>query len=169
MIYVGIIAAIFLLEFCIKTLVEKKRKLNTTKPILGGKLLLRKHHNKGVVLNIGQEKPKVVAYISLGLCIGISLVALLFGNKGNKLMKTGLAMVLGGAYSNTYDRIFRTYVVDYFSFGVKNPFLRRIIFNLADFCIMVGAILVVIGGIGDENIGKRQICGTRDGGLGGPQ
>lgn len=169
MIYVGIIAVIFLLEFGIKTLVEKKGKLNSTKPILGGKLLLRKHHNKGVMLNIGQKRQKVVAGISLALCIGITLLALVFGNKCNQLIRTGLAMVLGGAYSNTYDRLFRTYVVDYISFGVKNPKLKRIVFNIADFCIMIGAILVVMGGIGDENIGKGQICGTSDGGFGSSQ
>lgn len=169
MIYAGIIATIFLLEFGIKTLVEKRRKLNTTKSLLGGKLLLRKHHNKGVMLNIGQNKPRVVAGISLVLCVGITVVALVFGKKCNKLVRTGLAMVLGGAYSNTYDRLFRTYVVDYISFGVKNPRLKRIVFNIADFCIMIGAILVVIGGIGDENIGKGQICGTSDGGFGSSQ
>lgn len=169
MIYVGIVAVIFFMEFCIKTLVEKKRKIDTTKPLLGGKLLLRRHHNKGALLNIGQKKPKLVACISFGLCIGMTMAALLFGSKGNKFFKTGMAMVLGGAYSNTYDRLFRTYVVDYFSFGVKNPFLRRIIFNIADFCIMIGAMLVVMGGIGDENISKGQICGTSDGGFGSPQ
>lgn len=169
MIYVGIVAGIFLLEFGIKTLVEKKKKLNTTKSLCGGKILFRKHHNKGIALNIGQEKPRLVAWVSFVLCIGITLVALVFGKRTNGLVKTGLSLLLGGAYSNTYDRLVRTYVVDYFSFGVKNPRLRRIIFNIADFCIMIGAILVVIGGIGDENIGKGQICGTSDGGLGSSQ
>ena len=82
-------------------------------------------------------------------------------------MKTGLSIVLGGAYSNTYDRLFRTYVVDYISFGVKNQKLRRVVYNIADFCIMIGTILVVIGGINNENIGEGQICGESDGGLGG--
>lgn len=169
MVYVGIVAGIFLLEFGIKTLVEKKRKLNTTKALCDGKILLRKHHNKGIVLNIGQETPRLVAWISFVLCMGITLVALIFGKKANKFVKSGLALLLGGAYSNTYDRLFRTYVVDYFSFGVKNARLRRIVFNIADFCIMIGTILVLIGGIGNENIGKGQICGTSDGGFGSPQ
>lgn len=169
MLYLGMIAAIFVLEFIIKTLVEKKGKLGTTKSLCGGKLLLRKHHNKGVMLNIGQKRQKVVAVLSLVLCIGMTLVALLFGDKCNKLVRLGISFLLGGAYSNTYDRLFRKYVVDYFSFGVKNEKLRRIVFNIADFCIMIGAILVVIGGIGNENIGEGQICGESDGGPGGSQ
>lgn len=169
MVYVGIAAGIFLLELGIKTLAEKKRKLNTTKAVCGGKLLLRKHHNKGIVLNIGQGKPKLVAWVSFVLCMGITLAALVLGKRASGLVKTGLALLLGGAYSNTYDRLFRTYVVDYFSFGVKNSRLRRIVFNIADFFIMIGAILVVIGGMCDENISKGQICGTSDGGFSSSQ
>lgn len=59
-------------------------------------------------------------------------------------MRTGLAMLLGGAYSNTYDRLRRKYVVDYVSFGVPVKRLRRIIFNISDFCIMIGAMITVI-------------------------
>lgn len=53
-------------------------------------------------------------------------------------------MILGGAYSNTYDRLFRKYVVDYVSFEVRNPRLRNIVFNLSDFGIMIGSCLLVI-------------------------
>ena len=169
MIYLGIIGGIFLLEAVIKMIVEKKGKIGVTKPVCGGKILLKKYHNKGFALNIGEKKQKYVAVISLILTVGVTAVSLLLGNRWNVLIKTGLSMVLGGAYSNTYDRLFRTYVVDYLSFGTKNDKLRRIVFNIADFCIMIGAILVVIGGISSENISKGQICGESDGGLGGSQ
>lgn len=169
MLYLGIVAGIFVLEFVIKTIVEKKGKIGTTKEVCGGKLLLRKHHNKGIMLNIGQKRQQMVAYISLVLCIVVSLVALFLGKRGSKLLNIGLSILLGGAYSNTYDRIYRKYVVDYFSLGVKNEKLRRIIFNLSDFCIMIGAILAIIGGISHENISEGQICGTSDGGFSSPQ
>lgn len=169
MLYLGIIATIFALEFLIKTIVEKKGKIGTTKELFGGKLLLRKHHNKGIMLNIGQKRQKIVAYVSLVLCVAVSLVTLAFGKKGSKLLNIGLSILLGGAYSNTYDRLYRKYVVDYFSLGVKNQKLRRIVFNLSDFCIMIGAILAIIGGISHENIGEGQICSTSDGGFSSPQ
>ncbi len=169
MLYLGIIVAIFVLEFVVKTIVEKKGKIGTTKEVCGGKLLLRKHHNKGIMLNIGQKRQQVVAYISLVLCIAVSLVALFLGKKGSKLLNIGLCIMLGGAYSNTYDRLCRKYVVDYFSLGVKNQKLRQIVFNLSDFCIMIGAILAIIGGMSHENIGEGQICSTCDGGFSGPQ
>ena len=61
------------------------------------------------------------------------------------MMKTGLALLLGGALSNTYDRLKRKYVVDYFSFGVKWKRLRNIVFNISDFCILAGTLLTVLG------------------------
>lgn len=155
MIYLGITGTIFLLEMVVKTIIEKKGKMGVTKPICGGKILLKKFHNKGFALNFGEKQQRVVAYISLVVCICLTGISLLFGSGWNGMIKTGLSMVLGGAFSNTYDRLFRKYVVDYFSFGVKNKRLQRIVFNLADIFIIIGAIVVMIGGIYHENIGKR--------------
>ena len=57
-------------------------------------------------------------------------------------MRLGL---LGGAFSNAYDRLKRGYVVDYFSLNLKWEPLRRVVFNISDFCILIGAMLVAIG------------------------
>ena len=56
--------------------------------------------------------------------------------------KLGLTMVLGGALSNTYDRVFRGYVVDYFSFNVKWKKLSSVIFNIADLFIFIGSLMM---------------------------
>lgn len=53
-------------------------------------------------------------------------------------------MLLGGAFSNTYDRCRRKYVVDYFSFGVKWKRLSRIVFNISDFGIILGALTAAL-------------------------
>ena len=39
----------------------------------------------------------------------------------------------------------RKYVVDYVSFGVKWKRLRNVVFNLSDFCIIIGALLTALG------------------------
>ena len=57
------------------------------------------------------------------------------------------SLLLGGAFSNTYDRLKRKYVVDYFSFGVKWEPLRAIVFNISDFCILIGALIIAIKGM----------------------
>lgn len=114
--------------------------------LFGGRILLRKYHNKGAMLNMGQNRSRVVAVVSVAMSLLLSLVFLLsLGQRGNVLLRTGLAFLLGGAFSNTYDRLKRQYVVDYFSFNVKWKRLRKIIFNISDFCIIIGALFIVLG------------------------
>jgi len=145
MIYILIIALIFTADYLIKNYIEKNEKDNTTRKILGGALLIRKHHNRGFVLNKASNSQSLVAAVSLGLAVFCTLIFVVtLGNKGSALLNTGLALLLGGGYSNTYDRLKRKYVVDYFSFGVPIQSIRRIIFNFSDICIMIGAMISVI-------------------------
>lgn len=144
--YIVLILGIFGVEFGIKEYVEKHKTQGVTEQKLKGLLLIRKHHNKGAFLNAGESKRKVVAALSVVLSIATTAVFVCtFSAAGKELLKWGLALLLGGAYSNTYDRLVRKYVVDYFSFNVPVKGIRRIIFNIGDFCIMIGAMLSVLG------------------------
>lgn len=148
MIYAVIAVLIFCLDMVIKNWVERERKEGEEEEIWNGRLLLRKHHNRGAFLNVGEHRRKLVAFASVLLTLGITVLFLVtFSMKGNGILKTGLAFLLGGSYSNTYDRLHRKYVVDYVSFPVKNKAIRRIIFNISDFFIMIGALCMVIGSL----------------------
>lgn len=82
--------------------------------------------------------------LSLILTIALTILYILtLGKAGKGLLKWGLTLLLGGAYSNTYDRLVRKYVVDYVSFRVPGR-LKKVIFNIGDFCIMIGALLCVL-------------------------
>lgn len=136
---------LFITDGIIKLFVEKKGKKEVIKPLLGGKLFLRKYHNTGAMLGAGAKRPKRIALLSIiftAFMTGVYVATL--GYKGQGMLKTGLALLLGGAYSNTYDRLRRKYVVDYISFGVKGK-LKNVIFNISDFGIILGAGLMVIG------------------------
>lgn len=148
MFYAILSALIFFLDLTIKNWVEREGKEGEEREIANGFLLLRKHHNKGAFLNAGENKSKLVAIVSIALTLAMTVLFLVtFSFKGSKLLKTGLALLLGGAYSNTYDRMRRHYVVDYVSFPVKNKVIRRIIFNISDFCIMIGALCMILGSV----------------------
>lgn len=98
------------------------------------------------MLNLGARQSRRVAALSVLLCIVMTCAFVLsLGHRGNLTLRTGLSLLLGGSFSNTYDRLKRKYVVDYFSFNVKWKPLRRIVFNLSDFCIIVGALLTALG------------------------
>ena len=125
--YLCIVALIFAGELGIKNYVEKKRNAGEEKEICKGRILLRKYHNKGACMNLGEKKSNVVAGLSLILTAALALVFLFtLTRHGNGWLKAGLSLLLGGAFSNTYDRLKRKYVVDYFSFGVKWAPLRAI-------------------------------------------
>ena len=136
----------FPLEFFLKNYIEREKEEKKEEKIWGGMLVLQKYHNRGAFLNAGEKKSAVVALLSCLLTAVITVIFIMtLGQKGKPLLKAGLALLLGGAFSNTYDRLKRKYVVDYFSFGVKFLPLRNIIFNISDFCIILGALIAAIG------------------------
>ncbi|GFI01419.1 lipoprotein signal peptidase [Lachnospiraceae bacterium] len=143
--YLAVLFGIFGLELKIKNKIEETKKEGQTEEKCGGFVLIRKHHNKGAFLNTGQHRPKLIAAVSLLLTAVLSVFYIVtLGTAGKGLLKWGLTLLLGGAYSNTYDRLMREYVVDYVSFDL--PFgLKKIIFNIGDFCIMIGALISTIG------------------------
>lgn len=143
---IGIIGTVFAGDMWIKNRIERTGVEGVTKEIWGGKLLVGKHHNRGAALNFGQSRQPVVAAVSV-VMTALVFMALLFGlgKRGNRFLRIGLSLVLGGAFSNTYDRLHRKYVVDYVSFGVRWKRLRSIIFNISDFCIITGALLTALG------------------------
>lgn len=133
-------------DLWLKGWVEKRIAKGEDRLLLSGKLIIRKHHNRGAMLNAGQKRSSLVAALSLILTIAVTgLFFLSLGYRGNNLLKVGLSLLLGGAFSNTYDRLRRRYVVDYLSFGVKWPRIREIVFNLSDFFIIIGALLAALG------------------------
>ena len=60
------------------------------------------------------------------------------------------SLILGGILGNLFDRIFHGYVIDFISVKIFNWYAP--IFNFADICITIGAILLIIFMfIGDKN------------------
>lgn len=142
--YVLVILGIFFGDMRIKNRIEKDGAL--PKSLFGGRILIRRHHNKGAMLNMGQSRRVLVAALSVALSLLMTVVFLAsLGRRGNALLRAGLAFLLGGAFSNTYDRLKRRYVVDYFSFRTRWRGFGNIVFNISDFCIIIGALLAVLG------------------------
>lgn len=144
--FLSMIGGIFTGEYFLKNHIEEKEDESVNRPALFGLIRIRKYHNYGAALDMGERNPRLIAAVSVGLCVFASIIfAATFATKGSELLKTGLALLLGGAYSNTYDRMKRKYVVDYVSFPVKWKFFRNVVFNISDFCIIIGAMISVIG------------------------
>lgn len=138
--------AVFGTDQLLKNHVEKSADMHGEKPLFRGKAALCRYHNKGAFLNLGERKSALMRALSVGLTAGVFvLFVLTLTHKGNGLLRAGLSLLLGGAFSNTYDRLHRKYVVDYFSFRTGIRALDRVVFNLADFAIMIGALCAAFG------------------------
>ena len=145
-VWILILAGIFWVDFFLKNYIEKHVDEREEREICHEKLLIRKHHNKGMMLNAGQKRRHLVAAMSLVFTVLLTLVFVVsLGHRGNNMLRLGLSLLLGGAFSNTYDRLRRGYVVDYVSFPVKWQGFRKIVFNCSDFCIIIGALLSALG------------------------
>lgn len=124
---------------------EKREQNRDKKEYLNGAVRITTYHNYGAFLNSGDKKPFLVKLVSILLSLGLTVLFLLsFTQYGKKELQLGLAFLLGGAYSNTYDRLKRGYVVDYLSFPRLPGKLKTVVYNISDFCILLGACLIII-------------------------
>ena len=114
---------------------KKGEDQNTKVP----KLVLRRVHNKGFCLNVMDKYPVIIKSVSAVLCGIIGTKAYqLFQKRGRWIEKLGMTVLGAGAFSNTFDRLVRGYVVDYFGFKIKNSKLSKITANLADIYVLAG-------------------------------
>lgn len=148
MVYVVIALGIFLLDSVIKFLIEVYGKQQERIPVFGGRAYLTKCYNKGAFRNLGESRSELVKYVSVALTLGCLLIFVFtLGRHGKHLLKLGLSMLLGGSFSNTYDRMSRKYVVDYLGFSVENKKISNTVFNVSDFFIMIGAAFITLSGM----------------------
>ena len=52
-----------------------------------------------------------------------------------------------GAWSNTFDRWIRGYVIDYVGFKIRWEKITRITYNLGDFFLAAGAVLMMLSSV----------------------
>lgn len=105
-----------------------------------GYIQLYKNHNPGFAFGVMKGSSAVER---IPLCMASSLAGVwvyLMGTRGRFLEKLAVTLTLAGGISNVYDRLVRGYVVDYFC--VKWKALKRVVLNLGDVCIFMGAGLM---------------------------
>ena len=69
-----ILAGIFWGDFFLKNYIESHENERDERVICKGKFLIRKHHNKGMMLNAGQKRRRLVAAVSLAFTLILTVV-----------------------------------------------------------------------------------------------
>lgn len=155
MFYTGIIAALSSLDLGIKWLIEREKPEDFPKPLphTKGKILLYHNHNAGFPFGFLEQHGEIVRMLPLAVISGLAgFLTAILPQKGRQVQKLGIAIILGGAISNLYDRVVRRYVVDYFSLQCGK--LKEVVFNLGDIFVFLGSGIL----FGAEII--KEICGA---------
>ena len=110
-----------------------------------GPVMFRNLRNYGMAFGVGAKHPSVVRWGSLVLILLAGGICLqIYGREGCVPAKIGMALFMAGAVSNTWDRFRDGYVTDYLSVRAGPKCLRRMVFNLGDAAILLGAVLTAI-------------------------
>lgn len=106
-------------------------------PLIDNILYITVVFNKGAAFSILRGQTTFLIYIGI-VFIAFFFILMMRERKRSVIYYISCGLVLGGALSNLYDRIFLGYVIDYIDIKIWP------VFNLADSCITVGAILLFI-------------------------
>jgi signal peptidase II len=103
-------------------------------------------HNEGAAFSLLAQAGGWQRWFFVGLAsvIGVAIIWWLYTlpARGHPWLSIGLALILGGAVGNGYDRLIHGHVVDFLHFHWSLAYFPA--FNVADIAITSGAIMLVI-------------------------
>ncbi|MGA8034456.1 MAG: signal peptidase II [Candidatus Acidiferrales bacterium] len=129
-----------------KYLIQHRTMPGSVHVLIPGLLNLMHTNNPGVAFGIFADSAnpwRAPLLIAFSLAVIALLVWLLVtGRAGAWLGECGIALILGGAVGNVFDRLVRRSVTDFIDFHVGT--YHWYTFNLADSAIVIGALLVIL-------------------------
>jgi len=141
-----LIAALLVVDQISKALIAENIPLNSSKEIIPHFFHLVHVRNKGAIFGFFSQSGNTGVFILLTLAsfTALGLVVFYFFKTPprEKLLNLSLSLILAGALGNLIDRILRGSVIDFLDFSVKGWHWPS--FNVADSCITVGALLLVL-------------------------
>src|SRR5947209_11872837 len=128
-----------------KWLVAKNIALHDSVVLIPGFFRITHVQNRGAAFGLFAESPSEwkVGVLVLFSVIALVVVSALLWRNSHALTMTGsaLALILGGAIGNLWDRLLSGHVVDFLDFYVDTYHWPA--FNVADSAIVIGAVLLV--------------------------
>lgn len=106
--------------------------------LIRGVFALQYTENRGVAFSMLQDQRWV--FIPISVIMTVVLIVMLFRSpmRQSKLFCISTSLVIAGAIGNLIDRVLLGYVIDFLYFSL----IDFPIFNIADCCVVIGAILL---------------------------
>lgn len=140
-ILVSVILAVFLLlaDQLTKYLVLQNLADGTVITILPRILQFRYVENTGMAFSLLEGRSWLLGIFTLAVCAAL-IVVLVKEKDLSSGKQLALLLIISGGLGNGIDRLCRHYVVDF----IEVLFTDFAVFNLADCCITIGAILLIV-------------------------
>jgi signal peptidase II len=81
-------------------------------------------------------------FVAISLGVSLYLIRLLYYGGMEKWVACAIALIIGGAIGNLYDRLALGYVIDFIDFCIG--YWHFATFNLADSAISIGAVIWIV-------------------------
>jgi len=144
--YLAFIVFLLCFDQATKWLIARQIPLYGTRKVIPGFFSLTHIRNKGAIFGFFSHAGSRFVFLALIVASLVALALVVFyfikTPAADRGMKLALSLILAGALGNQIDRVGRGYVIDFLDLYVRNrhwPF-----FNVADSCITIGAILLLI-------------------------
>lgn len=144
---------VIVLDQWTKWLIVTSMELGESVKVIDDFFYVTSHRNRGAAWGM-LEGQFWLFYIITAIVVVALVYYMQTEAKGKPLMKTSLAILLGGAIGNFIDRLFRGEVVDFvqtFIFGYHFP-----IFNIADAALTIGVLLLFGAMFIEDQKGKKE-------------
>jgi signal peptidase II len=144
--YIVLAAVTLALDRWTKALIQKRFDLNESISVIDGLFNITYVRNTGVAFGIFDPLSLPAKSVLLSVFTAVAAVVVITysvrSSLRNRLLQFALALVLGGALGNLYDRLVYGYVVDFLEFYVRTYHWPS--FNVADSAISIGVILLAL-------------------------
>jgi signal peptidase II len=144
--YLSITVAVILFDLWTKWLVVRRIDLHEAVPIIPNFFQLVHVRNTGAAFGIGANADsRIIPLLLNGGAIAVFCVVVVYALRSSvtdRLLQTGLHLILGGAIGNLLDRFRFGYVVDFLDVYVRNHHWPA--FNVADSAICIGIGLLFL-------------------------
>jgi signal peptidase II len=137
---------VLLLDRTTKRMIARDIPLHDRRELISGFFYLTHLENRGAAFSLFADSPSEwkIALLVLFSIVALVIVSALLWRSSHTMTTTGvgLALILGGALGNLWDRLLSGRVVDFLLFYIGS--YQWPAFNVADSAIVVGAGLLAI-------------------------
>jgi signal peptidase II len=143
----AISALVVLIDRITKHIVAERLPNGQAHTVIPGIFRISDVHNTGAAFSMFAENASPVTVRNILIAFSVVAVIVLFGmlwrvGRHLTLTSVALALILGGAFGNLYDRVRYHYVIDFLEVHIVHYHWPD--FNVADSCIVIGACLLII-------------------------